>query len=149
MLEAAAGLAESQLDWLPANFFGGGPCPTDGDVCEGAAQGPPEQPHSFTDRRRSLMLALQILVGALVLWVVGSVVGALLRNRDSAEFGDVLPRAGLDDVAFGSHHEHGEETDDGGSAGHQTPSARPARATGSTTRAATASTRSWPPPAAT
>ncbi len=43
-----AGLAESHLGWLQGNFFGGGPGPTDGDVCEGA-QGPLEHSHFFTD----------------------------------------------------------------------------------------------------
>jgi Tol biopolymer transport system component len=44
----AAGLAESHLGWLQGNFFGGGPGPTEGDVCEGA-QGPLEHSHFFTD----------------------------------------------------------------------------------------------------
>ena len=44
----AAGLAESHLGWLQGNFFGGGPGPTEGDVCAGA-QGPLEHSHFFTD----------------------------------------------------------------------------------------------------
>jgi hypothetical protein len=44
----AAGLAESHLGWLQGNFFGGGPGPIEGDVCEGA-QGPLEHSHFFTD----------------------------------------------------------------------------------------------------
>ena len=44
----AAGLAESHLGWLQGNFFGGGPGPTEGDVCEGA-HGPLEHSHFFTD----------------------------------------------------------------------------------------------------
>jgi alpha/beta hydrolase family protein len=44
----AAGLAESHLGWLQGNFFGGGPGPTEGDVCAGA-QGPLEHDHFFTD----------------------------------------------------------------------------------------------------
>ncbi len=43
-----AGLAESHLGWLQGNFFGGGPGPTEGDVCAGA-QGPLEHSHFFTD----------------------------------------------------------------------------------------------------
>ena len=44
----AAGLAESHVDWLQGNFFGGQPGPTTGDVCAGAA-GPLEHDHFFTD----------------------------------------------------------------------------------------------------
>ncbi len=44
----AADLAESHLGWLQGNFYGGGPGPTEGDVCEGA-QGPLEHSHFFTD----------------------------------------------------------------------------------------------------
>ena len=44
----AAGLVRSHLGWLQGNFFGGGPGPTDGDVCEGA-QGPLEHDHFFTE----------------------------------------------------------------------------------------------------
>ena len=43
-----AGLAESHRGWLQGNFFGGGPGPTEGDVCAGA-QGPVEHSHFFTD----------------------------------------------------------------------------------------------------
>jgi hypothetical protein len=42
-----AGLAESHVDWLTGNFFGGSPAPTGGDVCAGA-RGPLEHSHSFT-----------------------------------------------------------------------------------------------------
>ena len=42
-----AGLAESHVEWLQGNFFGGEPGPTDGDVCEGAL-GPLEHDHFFT-----------------------------------------------------------------------------------------------------
>jgi hypothetical protein len=42
-----AGLAESHLEWLQGNFFGGQPGPTEGDVCEGAL-GPLEHDHLFT-----------------------------------------------------------------------------------------------------
>jgi len=42
-----AGLAESHRGWLQANFFGGGPGPSESDACE-AAQGPLEHDHFFT-----------------------------------------------------------------------------------------------------
>jgi hypothetical protein len=42
-----AGLAESHVEWLQRNFFGGEPGPTEGDVCEGAL-GPLEHDHFFT-----------------------------------------------------------------------------------------------------
>jgi hypothetical protein len=42
-----AGLAESHIDWLQGNFFGGEPGPTEGDACEGAL-GPMEHDHFFT-----------------------------------------------------------------------------------------------------
>ena len=42
-----AGLAESHVEWLQGNFFGGEPGPTEGDVCEGAL-GPLEHDHYFT-----------------------------------------------------------------------------------------------------
>ena len=42
-----AGLAESHVEWLQGNFFGGQPTPTEGDVCEGAL-GPLEHDHFFT-----------------------------------------------------------------------------------------------------
>lgn len=42
-----AGLAESHVDWLTGNFYGGGAAPTAGDVCAGA-RGPLEHSHFFT-----------------------------------------------------------------------------------------------------
>jgi hypothetical protein len=42
-----AGLAESHVEWLQGNFFGGEPGPTGGDLCEGAL-GPLEHDHFFT-----------------------------------------------------------------------------------------------------
>jgi hypothetical protein len=42
-----AGLADSHVEWLQGNFFGGEPGPTKGDVCEGA-RGPLEHDHFFT-----------------------------------------------------------------------------------------------------
>jgi hypothetical protein len=42
-----AGLAESQVEWLQGNFFGGEPGPTEGYVCQGAF-GPLEHDHLFT-----------------------------------------------------------------------------------------------------
>jgi hypothetical protein len=42
-----AGLAESHVEWLTGNFYGGSPAPTDGDVCKGA-RGPLEHSHFFT-----------------------------------------------------------------------------------------------------
>jgi hypothetical protein len=42
-----AGLAESHVEWLQENFFGGEPGPTEGDRCEGAL-GPLEHDHFFT-----------------------------------------------------------------------------------------------------
>jgi hypothetical protein len=44
----AAGLAESHVEWLQGNFFGGEPGPTTGDLCAGAA-GPLEHDHFFTN----------------------------------------------------------------------------------------------------
>ena len=43
----AAGLAESQIEWLQGNFFGGEPGPASGDPCDGA-MGPLEHDHFFT-----------------------------------------------------------------------------------------------------
>jgi hypothetical protein len=43
----AAGLAESQREWMQRNFFGGEPGPATGDACAGAA-GPLEHDHFFT-----------------------------------------------------------------------------------------------------
>ena len=42
-----AGLAQTHVDWLTGNFYGGSPAPTGGDVCEGA-RGPLEHSHFFT-----------------------------------------------------------------------------------------------------
>lgn len=42
-----AGLAESHVEWLTGNFYGGSPAPTGGDVCKGA-RGPLEHSHFFT-----------------------------------------------------------------------------------------------------
>lgn len=44
----AAGLAESHLEWLQGNFYGGRPGPTSGDPCADA-QGPLEHDHFFSD----------------------------------------------------------------------------------------------------
>jgi hypothetical protein len=43
----AAGLAESNRDWLQGNFYGGKSGPSEGDPCAGA-QGPYEHDHFFT-----------------------------------------------------------------------------------------------------
>ena len=43
-----AGLAESHVEWLQGNFFGGEPGPTEGDPCAGA-NGPLEHDHFFTE----------------------------------------------------------------------------------------------------
>jgi hypothetical protein len=43
----AAGLAESHVEWLQGNFYGGEPGPTTGDLCAGA-RGPLEHDHFFT-----------------------------------------------------------------------------------------------------
>ena len=42
-----SGLAESHVEWLQGNFYGGEPGPSDGDVCAGAL-GPLEHDHFFT-----------------------------------------------------------------------------------------------------
>jgi hypothetical protein len=44
----AAGLAESHIEWLQGNFYGGEPGPTTGDPCAGA-RGPVEHDHFFTN----------------------------------------------------------------------------------------------------
>ena len=43
-----AGLAESHVEWLQGNFFGGEPGPTEGDLCAGA-NGALEHDHFFTE----------------------------------------------------------------------------------------------------
>jgi hypothetical protein len=43
-----AGLAESHVDWLQGNFYGGEPGPISGDPC-GGAEGPLEHDHFFTE----------------------------------------------------------------------------------------------------
>lgn len=42
-----SGLAESHVEWLQGNFYGGEPGPSEGDVCAGA-RGPLEHDHFFT-----------------------------------------------------------------------------------------------------
>ena len=76
----AAGLAHSHLGWLQGNFFGGGPGPTDGDVCAGA-QGPLEHSHFFTE---------------------GGAFGSHDENGEQVDDGDYVAVDG-DTLAFPSH----------------------------------------------
>ena len=48
-----AGLAESHVEWLQGNFFGGEPGPTEGDLCAGA-NGAVEHEHFFTEDTSSV-----------------------------------------------------------------------------------------------